>query len=169
MAMSNRRTKSPSPTSPGAQAFSLPFPTILGGDATGTIEGLADSVGWFDVGARVIAHFAQRGKGPPADFAVVPIEGVARLPETLSFEQAAALPQVGLTGRQVVDTIDPAPGERVLLARLSGLPTSAACNCSKSRASPMPGPFGLPDKGGAAEHFGNDVRSVCADNGSSHS
>jgi NADPH:quinone reductase-like Zn-dependent oxidoreductase len=99
-----------------AQQFPLPLPAILGGDAAGTVEALGAGVSGFAVGDRVIAHFRQRGRGPHADYAVVPAEGMARLPDGLSFEEGATLPQVGLTGRQIVDAISPLAGERILVA-----------------------------------------------------
>jgi NADPH:quinone reductase-like Zn-dependent oxidoreductase len=99
-----------------AQQWPMDLPATLGGDAAGVIEGLGAGVTGFAVGDRVIAHFRQRGKGPHADYAVVPVAGVAHLPEGMSFEDGATLPQVGLTGRQIVDVVAPQAGERVLVA-----------------------------------------------------
>ncbi|WP_029041332.1 NADP-dependent oxidoreductase [Cucumibacter marinus] len=96
--------------------FPMTLPAILGGDAAGIVETVGPGVNGFAAGDRVIAHFRPLGRGPHAELAVAPREGVAHLPESVDFLQGAALPQVGLTGRQIVDVIEPQGGERVLVA-----------------------------------------------------
>ena len=46
-------------------------------------------------GDRVVAHLPPAGRGTHADLAVVPVAGVAPLPESLTFEEGATLPLVG--------------------------------------------------------------------------
>ena len=64
----------------------------------------------------MIADFAPNGRGAHAEYGVVPVTAVAKLPANLTFEQGAALPKAGLTGRQAVDALTVAPGARVLIS-----------------------------------------------------
>ena len=103
-----------------AHLIPLPLPAILGGDAAGTIAELgAGTTGWA-VGDRVVADFAANGKGAHAEYGVVPVTSIARLPNTLSFEQGAALVKAGLTGRQTVEALGVKAGDRVLVSGALG-------------------------------------------------
>lgn len=99
-----------------AQYIPLDLPAILGGDAAGVVAKLGAGVVNFAVGDRVIADFTTNGKGAHAEYGVVPISAVAKLPDNLSFEQGAALPKAGLTGRQTVIALDVKAGSRVLVS-----------------------------------------------------
>ncbi len=109
-----------------AQYIPLPFPAVLGGDAAGTIAALGPGVTGFAVGDRVVADFAANGKGAHAEYGVVPVSSVAKLPSNLSFEQGAALVKAGLTGRQTVDALRVKAGDRVLISGALGAVGRAA-------------------------------------------
>lgn len=99
-----------------AQFIPLELPAVLGGDAAGIVMDKGSDVSGFSVGDRVIADFATNGKGSYAEFGVVPVTAVAKLPANLSFEQGATLPKAGLTGRQTVDALGVGAGARVLIS-----------------------------------------------------
>lgn len=99
-----------------AQVIPLQLPAVLGGDACGVVAKLGAGVSEFSVGDRVIADFATNGRGAHAAYGVAPVTAVAKLPDNLSFEQGAALPKAGLTGRQTVDALGVGPGARVLVS-----------------------------------------------------
>ena len=99
-----------------AQYIPLELPAVLGGDAAGSIVEIGSSVTGFAIGDRVIADFAPNGKGAHAEYGVVPVSAIAKLPANLSFEQGAALPKAGLTGRQSVDALGVKAGDRVLVS-----------------------------------------------------
>lgn len=99
-----------------AQLIPLDLPAVLGGDAAGVVVDMGSGVRGFSVGDRVIADFALNGKGAYAEFGVVPATAIAKLPANLSFEQGAALPKAGLTGRQTVDALGVGAGARVLIS-----------------------------------------------------
>jgi NADPH:quinone reductase-like Zn-dependent oxidoreductase len=79
--------------------FPLNFPAILGRDLAGEVVELGYGVAGFSVGQRVMA-LANRAY---AEYAVVNANDVALIPESMSFEQAAALPLVTLTGAQLME------------------------------------------------------------------
>lgn len=99
-----------------AQFIPLELPAVLGGDAAGTVVKVGAGVTGIQVGDRVIADFATNGKGAHAEFGVVPVTALARLPDNLSFEQGATLPKAGLIGRQSVDALGVKAGDRVLIS-----------------------------------------------------
>jgi len=102
------------------QFLPLEHPSILGTDGAGTITAIGPGVTGYKIGDRVIAHFSINGKGSHAEFAVAPVAGLAKLPANVSFEQGAALPLAGLTGRQAVDALKVKSGARVLVAGALG-------------------------------------------------
>jgi NADPH:quinone reductase-like Zn-dependent oxidoreductase len=69
------------------QFMPLTLPYTPGLDVAGTVAGLGEGVTGFAVGDRVFG----RGAGTYADFAVAPATTIARIPEGVSFEQAAPL------------------------------------------------------------------------------
>jgi NADPH:quinone reductase-like Zn-dependent oxidoreductase len=99
-----------------AQYIPMELPAVLGGDAAGVVVATGAGVNGLSVGDRVIADFAPNGRGAHAEYGVVPATAVARLPDNVSFEQGAALPKAGLTGRQAVDALGVVPGARVLIS-----------------------------------------------------
>ncbi|WP_375779380.1 NADP-dependent oxidoreductase [Bradyrhizobium sp. ma5] len=99
-----------------AKFIPLELPAVLGGDAAGTVVEVGQDVTGIAIGDRVLADFAPNGRGSHAEFGVVPATAVARLPANLSFEQGAALPKAGLTGRQSVDALNVKAGNRVLIS-----------------------------------------------------
>ncbi|SCB36950.1 NADP-dependent oxidoreductase [Rhizobium multihospitium] len=99
-----------------AQYIPLSLPAVLGGDAAGTISEIGEGVTGLMVGDRVVADFPANGKGAHAEFGVVPVTSVAKLPAALSFEEGAALVKAGLTGRQTVEALGIGAGDRVLIS-----------------------------------------------------
>ena len=100
---------------------SIQLPAILGVDAAGTVEALGAGVTGFQAGDRVAVHAPLKGRGTYAEKVAVPAEGLAHLPGNVDFQAGAALPLVGLTGRQLVDTLGGVKaGDRVLVSGALG-------------------------------------------------
>jgi NADPH:quinone reductase-like Zn-dependent oxidoreductase len=90
----------------------LTLPHTPGLDVAGTVEALGDGVTGFAVGDRVFG----RGAGTYAEFAVAPTGTLARIPEGVSFEQAAPLHLGGETAWVgLFDTAHLVPGQRLLV------------------------------------------------------
>ncbi|CAE6779431.1 L-threonine 3-dehydrogenase [Xanthomonas arboricola pv. corylina] len=103
-----------------AQFIPLELPAVLGTDAAGTVVETGIGVTGIEVGDRVIADFAHNGKGAHAEYGVVAIAAVAKLPVGLTFEQGATLPKAGLAGRQSVNALHLKAGDRVLISGALG-------------------------------------------------
>lgn len=76
------------------------WPHVLGLDVAGTVDAVGDGVDAFAQGDRVFYHGDLTRPGGYAEFAVTTAHTTARIPEDLSFVQAAALPCAGLTAYQ---------------------------------------------------------------------
>lgn len=94
------------------------FPMVMGYEVSGTVEALGSGTSGFAKGDRVLAmtHF-----GGQAEFVAVPAAHVRRLPEKMSFDEAAALPVNGLTAFHMTHWVAPVqPGMTVLLHMAAG-------------------------------------------------
>jgi NADPH:quinone reductase-like Zn-dependent oxidoreductase len=80
------------------------FPVVPGWDAAGVVEEVGPGVVEVTPGEEVFAYCRKHfvGEGTYAEFVSVPVTFVAPKPETASFEQAAAIPLVGLTAYQAL-------------------------------------------------------------------
>jgi NADPH:quinone reductase-like Zn-dependent oxidoreductase len=99
------------------------LPAILGRDLAGEVVETGRSVTGLPQGMRVMAV----ANGTYAEYAVAKADVLAPIPEGLSFEQAAALPLVTLTGAQLIElAVKPKAGQTVLVTgALGGVGRSA--------------------------------------------
>jgi NADPH:quinone reductase-like Zn-dependent oxidoreductase len=94
------------------------IPCVVGYEVSGVIDALGDGVGDFAIGDRVFGmpHF-----GGHSDTVVLPAQQTFRMPERMSFEEAAALPVVYLTAHHMLlYTGALRPGMKVLLHSAAG-------------------------------------------------
>ncbi|MBT2118934.1 NADP-dependent oxidoreductase [Dyella sp. LX-66] len=123
-----------------AKFIPLALPATLGGDGAGVIEAVGPGVTAYRVGDRVVARFNPTGRGSNAEYGVTGLSGLAHLPDSLSFEQGAALPFVGLTGRQAVEALGVKAGDRVLVSgALGGVGRTAVHYLKSLGAHPVAG------------------------------
>lgn len=96
------------------------FPRVPGYDVAGLIADCAAD-GPYTVGDRVIAFLDTMRGGASADFAAAAVDVTAAIPDSLSFNEAAAIPLAGTTALQSLrDHGDIAEGKRVLINGASG-------------------------------------------------
>jgi NADPH:quinone reductase-like Zn-dependent oxidoreductase len=103
--------------------YDVEFPAVLGRDLAGEVERLGEGVVNFTKGQRVMGL----ANGTYAELTTVKADVLAPIPDVLSFEQAAALPLVVLTGAQLIErACKIEPGQTVLiLGALGGVGRSA--------------------------------------------
>lgn len=80
------------------------FPRAMGYDFAGVVEAVGDRVGRLRVGDEVLGGTSLKSAGAFADMVIASEKGVVTKPASLSFEDAAAIPTVGLTAFQAVMT-----------------------------------------------------------------
>lgn len=97
----------------------LPF--IAGCELAGTVVGVGPGTNRFTAGDRVYSRVDAPGLGAFAEFACVPQELVALMPQSLGFTEAAGLPLAGLTAVQALrDELRIQPGTRLFISGGAG-------------------------------------------------
>jgi NADPH:quinone reductase-like Zn-dependent oxidoreductase len=95
-----------------AKRMGVELPAILGRDLAGEVVRAGDGVVRFSPGQRVMGL----ANGTYAELTTAKADVLAPIPDKLSFEQAAALPLVLLTGAQLIErAIKVQPGWTVLI------------------------------------------------------
>jgi NADPH:quinone reductase-like Zn-dependent oxidoreductase len=120
-----------------------PRKPVLGTDLSGVVEAIGADVTTFQPGDAVIG-FPGAGFGAHAEFITMPADGkVVRKPETLNFEEAAAIPFGATTAYDfLINKGKLRAGERVLINGASGSVGSACVQIAK--------------------HFGAEVTGICS-------
>ncbi|MFG2003555.1 NADP-dependent oxidoreductase [Spirillospora sp. NPDC048911] len=100
----------------------LDLPFVNGWDVAGVVEETGYGTFRFEPGDMVFGMpWFPRAAGAYAEYVTAPARHFARMPEELSFAEAAALPLAGLTAWQMLTEVaDVRPGQRVLVAAAAG-------------------------------------------------
>ncbi|MFL6236461.1 MAG: NADP-dependent oxidoreductase [Thermoanaerobaculia bacterium] len=108
----------------GGLRFVMPakFPLVLGYDVAGEVDAIGPEVTRFQVGDAVFGLVDPRSPGGAyAEMALARESSLAALPQSLSFEETAALPVAGLTALQALrDKGELVAGETVVVNGASG-------------------------------------------------
>ncbi|MBA5689110.1 NADP-dependent oxidoreductase [Rugamonas apoptosis] len=119
----------------GGLKMVLPYrlPLILGNDLAGVVVRVGARVRGYKPGDQVYARPPQERIGTFAEYIAVSEDALAPKPHTLSMEEAAAMPLVGLTGWQaLVEMANVRQGQKVLIHAGSGGVGSFAIQLAKS-------------------------------------
>ncbi|HWX00574.1 zinc-binding alcohol dehydrogenase family protein [Collimonas sp.] len=91
-------------------------PRVLGWDAAGVVQAVGPEVSRFKVGDRVFYAGDITRPGSNSEFQLVDERIAGNMPQTLSFEQAAALPLTAITAWEALfDRLKVAPGKSLLI------------------------------------------------------
>jgi NADPH:quinone reductase-like Zn-dependent oxidoreductase len=94
---------------------------ILGGDIAGRVEAVGRGVKAFKPGDEVYGDLCMSGFGAFADYVCAPESSLAHKPASMTFEQAAAIPQAGMLAVQgLIDAGRIQSGQTVLLNGAGG-------------------------------------------------
>jgi NADPH:quinone reductase-like Zn-dependent oxidoreductase len=109
------------------------FPIILGWDAAGVVSEIGPGVSTVSVGDRVFVRPETTAEGTYAEYIVTHEHLLAKIPDNISFEEAAAVPLAGLTAYQcLVDFAQLRAGDKVLIHAGSGGVGSLGIQIAKS-------------------------------------
>ena len=92
----------------------------LGADVAGEVTAVGSRVSRFRPGDEVLGDLSGCGWGGFAEFASAAESALVRKPSSLTFEQAAAIPQAGVLALQAVESHELQPGDRVLVNGAGG-------------------------------------------------
>ncbi|WP_327417741.1 zinc-binding dehydrogenase [Streptomyces sp. NBC_01233] len=101
----------------GREYFQVTPPYLPGGGIAGTVRATGEGVDPAWKGRRVVAGIDGGGY---AELALAPAEGLALVPDEVSFTDAAALVHDGVTAARLLDSTALRPGEQVLILGASG-------------------------------------------------
>lgn len=98
------------------------LPAILGWDVSGTIEKVGKNINKFKPGDEVFGCIGFPGLGETyAEFTVANPDLIAKKPNNISFEEAAAVPLAGLTAYQAInEELKVSPVQRILIQAAAG-------------------------------------------------
>ena len=115
-----------------AAFFPVEFPGVIGWDVSGTIEALGPDVTEFRVGDRVLAWAFHTF----AELCAVSTAVLARVPDGLDLQEAAALPLAGITGSQLISVASGLQsGQSVLVSGANGPVGRSAVFAAKERGA----------------------------------
>ncbi|MGW5698315.1 NADP-dependent oxidoreductase [Streptomyces asiaticus] len=112
------------------------LPSGVGLDASGVVDEVGEGVEGVEVGDRVFGE----GSSTYAEFAV--LSAWARMPEGLTFEEAAGYPSVVETALRVIREVGVRPGETLLVSGASGGVGSAVLQIAHDRGIAVIGTAG---------------------------
>lgn len=113
----------------------LQFPATLGGDIAGIVTEASEGVKMFIVGDKVYgqANVVAGNSGAFAEFAATSSDQIAKIPKNIDFQQAAALPLVGVSAWQALTQhIKLQTGQKLFIHGGSGGIGSIALQIAKS-------------------------------------
>jgi len=135
--------------------YKQPLPAGLGMEGAGVVEAVGAGVGHLKAGDRVA--YAGRPTGAYAQVRVMPADIVVRLPESISFEQGAAMMLQGLTSQYLLrDSYRVQPGDTVLFHAAAGGVGLIACQWLKALGATVIGTVGSDEKAALAQAHGCD-------------
>jgi NADPH:quinone reductase-like Zn-dependent oxidoreductase len=115
------------------QMMDFQFPIILGWDVAGVISEIGEGVTEWKVGDKVFARPETTRFGTYAEYTIVDQALLAKIPDNISFEAAAAVPLAGLTAWQgLFDHGKLKKGETVLIHAGAGGVGTYAIQLAKS-------------------------------------
>lgn len=117
-------------------AHPIELPAGVGLDAAGVVDEVGEGVEGIEIGDHVFGE----GSSTYAEFAV--LSAWARMPEGLSFEEAAGYPSVVETALRVIDQAGVRPGETLLVSGASGGVGSAVLQICRERGIAVIGTAG---------------------------
>jgi len=141
------------------QMTPLQFPSTLGMDFSGIIEKVGEGVSDFEYNDEVYGQAsAMRGdSGAFAEMALATADSIAHKPKTLSHQEAAGLPLVGVSAWQaLVETIGLSKGQKILIHGGAGGIGSIAIPLAKHLGGYTATTVSTNDKQFAKEEIGAD-------------
>jgi NADPH2:quinone reductase len=129
------------------------LPGGMGQEGAGVVEAVGPGVTHLRPGDRVA--YAGRPSGAYSQLRVMPADVLVRIPDAISFEQAAAVLLQGLTVQYLfTSTHALQPGETVLFHAAAGGVGLIACQWARAVGANLIGTVGSPEKAALAKEYG---------------
>ena len=109
------------------------FPLTIGNELAGVIEKTGEKVTEFKEGDRVFSRLPTDKIGAFAEYVAINEKDLAKIPDYLSFNEAAAIPLTALTAYQALDILQVKSGETLFISGGSGGFGAMAVPLAKAR------------------------------------
>lgn len=109
------------------------FPLSIGNELAGVIEKTGEKVPEFKEGDQVFSRLPTNKIGAFAEYVAINKKDLAKIPEYLSFNEAAAIPLTALTAYQALDILQVKSGETLFISGGSGGFGAMAVPLAKAR------------------------------------
>ena len=138
------------------------MPVTIGMEGAGVVEAVGDNVTEFAVGDRVAYAGAL---GAYAEARCAPAEKLVKIPDGISFEQAAAMMLQGMTAQFLVKrTYAIKPGDTILVHAAAGGVGSILVQWAKHLGATVIGVVSTPEKAALIKSLGADHALLTTDN-----
>lgn len=108
------------------------FPLVMGNEFAGVVEKAGGKVTEFKKGDRVYARMPLDKIGAFAEYASVKADALAKIPDYLSFEEAASVPLTALTAWQAYELMNVQKGGKLFISGGTGSVGAMAIPIAKS-------------------------------------
>jgi NADPH:quinone reductase len=126
--------------------YPRPLPSVLGCDAAGVVEAIGEDVRDLQVGDRVVTYTMSE-EGTYCQYRITSVEDLVKLPDSLSFEDAAAAMLKGLTARYLLkQTFLVQAGQTVLVYAAAGGVGTLLCQWARHLGAKVIGVVGSEEK-----------------------
>ena len=109
------------------------FPLTMGNECSGVIVEVGSAVKDLVVGDKVFTRLPTDQIGAFADYVATPAAAVAKMPEVLTFTEAASIPLTALTASQALELMGAQAGQSIFISGGSGGLGAMAIPLAKSR------------------------------------
>lgn len=108
------------------------YPLVMGNEFSGVVEKIGRNVSGFDVGDRVYARMPLDKIGTFAEYTAINKDAISKIPDYLSFEEAACVPLTALTAVQSFELMNVKEGESIFISGGTGSLGAMAIPIAKS-------------------------------------
>lgn len=135
--------------------YPLPLPSGLGQEAAGVVEAVGEGVAELQLGDRVA--YAGGPLGAYTERRNIAAQHLVKLPDSLSFEQGAAMMMQGLTAQYLLRrTYRVQPGDTILIHAAAGGVGLIVCQWAKALGATVIGTVSSDEKAALARQHGCD-------------
>ena len=108
------------------------YPLVMGNEFSGVVEKVGSNVTGFSEGDRVYARMPLDKIGTFAEYTAISKDALSKVPDYLSFEEAACVPLTALTAVQSFELMDVKEGESIFISGGTGSLGAMAIPIAKS-------------------------------------
>jgi len=146
-----------------AGTYKRDLPLIPGIEGAGVVDAIGPGVTGWSIGDRVV-YYVPDLLGGYAEYHAVPVDRLVRLPDAMSFDDAAAIFDHGLTAHYLSTTTFPLNrGHRVLVHAAAGGVGSLLLQFAKRQGATVFGTVSTPEKADFIRSLGADAAILYGD------